>query len=100
METVCLGMVVFSRRREDVNHETEFLQLLERLSQCKALTSLSLSDVRLRLSLTDDASTRCVTRLIHELPCLETLNLTKNKVKPETRSVIEVVAPTTLELMF
>ncbi len=64
------------------------MELLVTLGECKTLVSLSLADVNLMLGALDDGTTRCVLRLMQELPLLKALNLSKNKIKAEAKAAI------------
>jgi hypothetical protein len=89
-----------SSKEDDYALETAFLEALAKLGQCKTLTSLSLADINLRFYTPDDQTTRCVIRLMQELPLLTTLDLGENKTKPEGRAAIEDGKPSTLQVMF
>jgi hypothetical protein len=94
---------MFPVEEEELERETNFLEILGVLGTCKTLESLSLADMNLMLGpgpAQDDATTRVVLRLMQELPLLKTLDLSENEIHADAQAAIEAAKPATLEVTF
>ena len=94
---------MFPVEEEELERETNFLEILGMLGTCKTLESLSLADMNLMLGpgpAQDDATTRVVLRLMQELPLLKALDLSENQIHADAQAAIEAAKPATLEVTF
>jgi hypothetical protein len=81
--------------------ERAFVALLATLARCKTLHQLSLADMNLSLGglVCDDMTTRMLIRLMHELPCLNRLDLRDNEMTELGKAVLQAAKPPALVLV-
>ena len=95
----------FPTEGENEARETAFVELLGTLGECKTLVHLSLADMNLEFQTTkgrtrEDQTTRCVLRLMQELPLLKALKLSENQMTPQAKAKLEKAKPAMLEIAF
>lgn len=93
---------MFPVEEEEVARETAFVELLGTLGQCKTLESLSLADMNLEFKTKKgkEQTTRCVLRLMQELPLLKALKLSDNQMTPQAKLRLEQRKPAMLQITF
>jgi hypothetical protein len=95
----------FPEEGENEARETAFVELLGTLGECKTLVHLSLADMNLEFQTTkgrtrEDQTTRCVLRLMQELPLLKALRLSDNEMTPQAKLRLQQKKPAMLEITF
>jgi hypothetical protein len=92
----------FADEGENEARETAFVELLGTLGRCKTLVQLSLADMNLQFKTKkgEDQTTRCVLRLMQELPLLEALRLNDNEMTPQAKLRLQQKKPAMLEITF